>query len=133
MHAVGGRGTIGRWGWDVEEGPWAAPADEVLDAAGQLVRAYPPAAQGGGLVEGWVTLVGHDLMSDELVAGASDLARAIKHLHDDPARRAELAANGRRTEEESGWAAQQQTYLGVFERLLGEAEAAGAAAYGRAG
>jgi glycosyltransferase involved in cell wall biosynthesis len=64
---------------------------------------------------------------------ASDLARAIKRLHDDPARRAELAANGRRTEEESGWAAQQQTYLGVFEQLLGEAEAAGAAAYGRAG
>jgi glycosyltransferase involved in cell wall biosynthesis len=64
---------------------------------------------------------------------ASDLARAIKRLHDDPARRAELAANGRRTEEESGWAAQQQTYLSVFERLLGEAEAAGAAAYGRAG
>ena len=29
----------------------------------------------GGLVEGWVTLVGHDLMSDELVAGASELAR----------------------------------------------------------
>ena len=32
---------------------------------------YPP----GGLVEGWVTLVGHDLASDALLAGAADLAR----------------------------------------------------------
>ena len=29
----------------------------------------------GGMVEAFVTLVGHDLMSDELVAGASELAR----------------------------------------------------------
>jgi 5-methylthioadenosine/S-adenosylhomocysteine deaminase len=77
MHAVGVRGTIGRWGWDVEDGPWAAPVDEVLDAAAELVERYPSAARGGGLVEAWVTLVGHDLMSDELVAGASDLARRL--------------------------------------------------------
>ena len=35
--------------------------------------AYPS----GGLVEGWVTLVGHDLASDELLAGAADLAREL--------------------------------------------------------
>jgi 5-methylthioadenosine/S-adenosylhomocysteine deaminase len=32
---------------------------------------------GGGLVEGWVTLVGHDLASDELLGGAADLARHL--------------------------------------------------------
>jgi 5-methylthioadenosine/S-adenosylhomocysteine deaminase len=69
--SVGARGTIGRWGWDVGDGPLAAPARDVLAAAEELVGRYPP----GGLVEAWVTLVGHDLMSDALVAGASDLAR----------------------------------------------------------
>ena len=72
MHDVGVRGTIGRWGWDVGDGPQAAPATEVLDRMRSLVERHPS----GGLVEGWVTLVGHDLMSDELVAGASELARA---------------------------------------------------------
>jgi glycosyltransferase involved in cell wall biosynthesis len=50
----------------------------------------------------------------------ADLARAIKRLHDDPARRAELAANGRRAEEHSGWAVQQEKFLGVYRELLGE-------------
>ncbi len=38
-----------------------------------MVEAYPS----GGLVEGWVTLVGHDLASDALLAGAADLAREL--------------------------------------------------------
>jgi len=46
-----------------------------------------------------------------------DLARAIRHLHDDPARREELASNGRRAERELGWAVQKQKYLGVFDAL----------------
>ena len=71
MTAVGVRGTVGRWGWDVGEGPLVAPAPDVLAAAASLIDRYPP----GGLVEAWVTLVGHDLMSDELAAGASELAR----------------------------------------------------------
>src|SRR5437660_416184 len=36
-----------------------------------VLRAYPS----GGRVEGWVTLVGHSLASDELLAGAAELAR----------------------------------------------------------
>lgn len=68
---VGVRATIGVWGWDIEHGPFAAPADEVLDRQAAVIDAFPA----GGLVEGWVTLVGHDLASDRLLAGASDLAR----------------------------------------------------------
>jgi glycosyltransferase involved in cell wall biosynthesis len=47
-----------------------------------------------------------------------DLARAIRHLHDDRARREELARNGRRAEQELGWTVQRQKYLGVFDALM---------------
>lgn len=72
MATVGVRGTVGTWGWDIDDAPFAAPADEVLDRQRQVLAAHPP----GGPVEGWVTLVGHDLASDELLIGAADLARA---------------------------------------------------------
>jgi glycosyltransferase involved in cell wall biosynthesis len=49
----------------------------------------------------------------------ADLARAIKRLHDDPARRAELAASGRRAEQHSGWNVQQERFLAVYDALLG--------------
>ncbi len=71
MATVGVRGTVGTWGWDIDDAPFAAPAGEVLDRQREVLAAHPP----GGLVEGWVTLVGHDLASDELLVGASDLAR----------------------------------------------------------
>jgi 5-methylthioadenosine/S-adenosylhomocysteine deaminase len=70
--AVGMRTVLGQWGWDVEDAPFAAPADQVLDRHRELLDRYPQ----GGLVEAGVTLVGHDLMSDALVQGASELARA---------------------------------------------------------
>ena len=73
MEAVGLRGTIGTWGWDIEEGPFAAPADEVLDRQRAVVERWPA----GGLVTGWVTLVGHDLASDALLIGAADLAKKL--------------------------------------------------------
>lgn len=69
---IGQRATLGVWGWDIEQGPFAAPVDEVLDRQAAVVDAYPA----GGLVEGWVTLVGHDLASDALLGGAADLARS---------------------------------------------------------
>jgi len=68
---TGLRATLGVWGWDIEDGPYAAPADEVLDRQRAMVERYPA----GGRVEGWVTLVGHDLASDALLAGAAELAR----------------------------------------------------------
>jgi glycosyltransferase involved in cell wall biosynthesis len=49
---------------------------------------------------------------------AADLARAIKRLHDDPARRSDLAANGRLAEARNGWEAQKSVYLGPFRQLL---------------
>jgi glycosyltransferase involved in cell wall biosynthesis len=50
---------------------------------------------------------------------AADLAAAIQRLHANPARRAELARNGKLAELSNGWAAQRVTYLSVFESLLG--------------
>jgi 5-methylthioadenosine/S-adenosylhomocysteine deaminase len=70
VRAVGMRLRLGQWGWDVDDAPYAAPAAEVLARHADLLDRYPA----GGLVEGWVSLVGHDLMSDELAAGASRLA-----------------------------------------------------------
>ncbi len=68
---AGMRATLGRWGWDVDDAPYAAPAAEVHARQRQLIDSFPA----GGLIEAWVTLVGHDLMSDELVVGSSELAR----------------------------------------------------------
>ncbi|HWG75058.1 MAG TPA: amidohydrolase family protein [Acidimicrobiales bacterium] len=68
---VGVRGTIGMWGWDIEAGPLTAPAPEALGRLESLLGDFPA----GGQVEAWVTLVGHSLASDELLAGAADLAR----------------------------------------------------------
>lgn len=71
MVQVGIRGSVGTWGWDIEDGPFAAPADEVLERQRAVLDRFPP----GGRVSGWVTLVGHSLASDRLLAGAADLAR----------------------------------------------------------
>lgn len=73
IRSVGIRGTVGTWGWDIEDGPFVGSVSEVLDRQRDVVVAHPV----GGLVEGWVTLVGHDLASDELLAGAADLAREL--------------------------------------------------------
>lgn len=73
MRSVGIRGTVGTWGWDIEEGPFVGTVSEVLERQRAVVEAFPA----GGLIEGWVTLVGHDLASDELLVGASDLARLL--------------------------------------------------------
>ncbi|MGY6502126.1 MAG: amidohydrolase family protein [Acidimicrobiales bacterium] len=72
VERTGARATVATWGWDVDEGPFTAPADEVLDRQRAVVERWPSS----GLVRGWVALVGHDLMSDELLVGASDLARS---------------------------------------------------------
>jgi len=47
---------------------------------------------------------------------ATDLARAIKRLHDDPRRRAELSRNGRLAQERNGWGVQREAYLHPYRR-----------------
>lgn len=69
--AVGIRAGLGVWGWDIEHGPFTAPTAETLARQAATLDLLPS----GGRVEGWVTLVGHDLASDALLAGAAELAR----------------------------------------------------------
>ena len=72
MFASGIRGTIGRWGWDEPNVPFSAPADESVQLQRELLDRWPA----GERVSAWVTLVGHNLISDELFVGAADLARS---------------------------------------------------------
>ena len=74
FETVGVRGTIARWGWDIGDGPQVGTVAEVLQRQQQLLIDVNTSAN-NGLVTAWVSLVGHDLMSDELVIGASQLAR----------------------------------------------------------
>ncbi len=67
---VGARITLGTWGWDIEDGPFTGSVDEVIGWQRDVLD-----TDHGPLVTPWVTLVGHDLMSDELVQAASALAR----------------------------------------------------------
>ncbi len=69
--AVGARVTLGTWGWDVDGVPYAGSVTEVIDRQRETL-----ALADGSLVGAWVALVGHDLMSDELVVAAAELARA---------------------------------------------------------
>ena len=96
VDALGMRRPLGQWGWDVDDGPLAAPAAEVLARSATCSTPTPTRRSGGG----WVTLVGHDLMSDELVAGASELARergpgSRSTSRPTPATRVYLARTGR--------------------------------------
>ena len=63
-------------------------------------------------------LCGEDTLEFYEPGDPQDLARAIRRLHDDPARREELAENGRRAEKELGWSVQREKYLGVFDALI---------------
>ena len=98
MSRAGIRGTVGTWGWDHPDLLFSAAASEVLDRQRAVLSRF----EAGGRVTGWVTLVGHDLVSDELLCGAADLARAsgtgmtmhISPTSSDP--EAYLARTGRR-------------------------------------
>lgn len=72
MGAMGMRGFIGTWGWDADGVPFGGSIPEVLDRQREVLSRWP----GGGdsLVRGAVTMVGHDLVSDELLAAAVSLA-----------------------------------------------------------
>ncbi len=63
-------------------------------------------------------LYGDDVIEYFEPDDAVDLARAIRRLHDDAARREELARNGRKAQDELGWAVQQRKYLATYDALL---------------
>jgi len=71
--AVGVSGTLGSWGWDVDGQPWAGSVADVLARQRHVLDL----ATDHPRVDGWITLVGHDLMSDELVVAASELAATV--------------------------------------------------------
>lgn len=70
MQQVGLRGSVGTWGWDAEGVPFGGTVPELIDRQQSVLERFPS----GGLVEGWVTLAGHDLVSDELFVAGSELA-----------------------------------------------------------
>jgi glycosyltransferase involved in cell wall biosynthesis len=76
-------------------------------------------------------LYGDDVIEYYEPDDAADLARAIRRLHDDPARREELARNGRLAQERHGWGVQQKVYLGIYEALLNGRDAVAGRLSGR--
>lgn len=72
MQHVGLRGTVGTWGWDAEGVPFGGTVAELIERQQAVLERFPS----GGLVEGWVTLAGHDLVSDQLFVAGSELAVA---------------------------------------------------------
>ncbi len=75
FQAVGVRGTIGTWGSDTPGLPGSGDVRSVIERQTDLLDRFAGAEANLGLVQPWVTLVGHDLMSDELVVAASELAQ----------------------------------------------------------
>lgn len=73
LSAVGIRARVGRWGWDVPGLPFTGTVEQVLAGQEELLDALPA----DGVVTAWVTLVGHDLASDELFTGAAELAERV--------------------------------------------------------
>jgi 5-methylthioadenosine/S-adenosylhomocysteine deaminase len=67
---VGVGGTLGSWGSDADGLPFAGTIDAVVERQRHTLEL----TAGHARVHGWVTLIGHDLMSDGLVVAASRLA-----------------------------------------------------------
>lgn len=68
---IGVGGALGTWGWDAAGQPWAGSVDDVLARFADVQSL----TAGHARVHGWATLVGHDLMSDDLVVAAGTFAR----------------------------------------------------------
>ena len=70
IQAVGIRAALSIWGSDADGVPQAAPPAEAVARQQAMLAEFPA----GGLVEGWIALVGHDLASDDLLQAASRAA-----------------------------------------------------------
>ena len=73
MRAVGIRGIVGTWGWDELSGPFKQPIDDILEIQREVVESL----RDDRLLSGWVTLIGHNLVSDDLFVRGSELAREL--------------------------------------------------------
>jgi 5-methylthioadenosine/S-adenosylhomocysteine deaminase len=73
LRKAGIRARLNGWGWDAEGLPFAAPADEVLARQEEVVTELGTT----GRVSAWITLLGHDLVSDALMQGAAELAERL--------------------------------------------------------
>lgn len=73
LTTLGLHGFVGTWGWDADGVPFGGTPAEVLDRQRAVIDRWPsddPMAS----VRGAVTMVGHDLVSDELLAAGVTLA-----------------------------------------------------------
>jgi 5-methylthioadenosine/S-adenosylhomocysteine deaminase len=70
LRRTGIRARVGQWGSDTPGLPGAADAAEVVARQRETLAALGTT----GVVHGGITLVGHDLMSDELAVAAGELA-----------------------------------------------------------
>ena len=71
IQAVGIRAALSIWGSDADGVPQAAPPAEAVARQQEMLAEFPS----GGLIEGWIALVGHDLASDELLQAAANAAQ----------------------------------------------------------
>lgn len=70
IQTVGIRAALSIWGSDADGVPHAAPPAEAVARQQEMLAEFPA----GGLIEGWIALVGHDLASDELLQAATQAA-----------------------------------------------------------
>ena len=71
IQAVGIRAALSIWGSDSDGVPQAAPPAEAVARQQEMLAEFPS----GGLIEGWIALVGHDLASDKLLQAAANAAQ----------------------------------------------------------
>ena len=81
---MGVRGTVGRWAWDVPTKPdrYAMTPDDALRGIEDTIRKFHGRAD--GRVRAWASVIGQNTCSDELLAGAKELAdrdETRMHMH----------------------------------------------------
>jgi cytosine/adenosine deaminase-related metal-dependent hydrolase len=84
MGETGIRGTVGRWAWDLPPEPkkYVMSSKQALNSSEETIRKFDGAQN--GRVQAWACVVGENTCSDELVAGAKDLADRYQtgmHMH----------------------------------------------------